>query len=197
MSRASFILFLLIATFFSCKTKYRYIHFANLNIENPSFFRDSIKKWSFTYNKKYFETKELDTSGIVVQDKIFEDFVQKNFFNNYGNDDKYYYLGNVNLNKNYFSCLFYRIVEIDEANFSRELNVVNFNDSIILSRCNLSAYISSFTGRYYDFSKMRRNKKFVKYVHIDNIRCWLLWRSFTRYDKFYFKVDNHGYIVPK
>jgi len=196
MARFKFLLIIIISALYSCRTEFKYNQYTNLNIANPSFFKDSIKKWSSAYNKETIDLNVLDTSGAMIKDTVLREFLSKKCFQTSFEDAKYYYLGDILLSNDYCSSLFFRIDSNKYDMMMKEINMVNFNDSIIISRCNLSCLSVVWTGWSYSFSKMKNNGIFIQYFRFNGYRYHILWKSFPRYDKFPFKVDNQGFIVP-
>ena len=146
----------------SCRSQHSlsYRIFDKEHINVPVGFKDSLNQLNLIYNKQIFSTKDTNICKKKILNQKIIDFIQLNCSYTSLNED-IYYLGNINYNNNFYSSLFLKSLII-ENDINKEIYIVNYKDSLLLSTILLS-YESSggwFGGYSINYALLKKNKVF-------------------------------------
>jgi len=159
---------------------------------------DSLKKYDLIYNKHSFSTKDTNIIKKKIYNQVFIDFIKlKNEY--ISSEVETFYIGELHYCNNFRSSLFLNSHYYDNDSFSKDIFLLIYNDSVLLSILKISNYHHNggFGGNFL-FSILKKNKVF-KIKRARNYTGLILPPFFKKY--FYrsyyfckFILTDEGYV---
>ena len=114
--------------------------------------------------------------------------------------DSIYYVGNLNNNDKYHIAIFLFSSEVNKHDYAKQLILINYKDSIILSKALLSNCYENEWGNGLSFTEIKRKNtfKYKNSTHVSDLIGPAIFEFFQRkYDCMKFIINNEGYIKEK